>query len=113
MKKLNFFLLPVLLLGCEFRPSGYYLNANIETTKCIYPIPSIHTYDLNESSIITCKYNSSNNVKKETFYDANTLKNIALITYSYKKTYYVKTIYDYELGSPENNYIIDKYYINR
>lgn len=103
----------VLLFGCEFRPAGVYLNPYHENTKCIYPVLNVGYYDLNESYIIKCAYNSSHEIKKEYLFDANTLKLIGLILYSYKRTYYIKTIYDYELGSEDSNYIIDRYYVNR
>lgn len=107
-------LLTILLFGCEFRPAGIYLAPYQEdTTRCVYPIPSIGYYDLNESYIIKCTYNTSHEIKKESLFNANTLKQIGLISYSYRRTYYIKTIYDYELGSEDSNYIIDRYYVNR
>ncbi len=102
-----------LFIGCEFRPANVYLQSYEENTKCVYPIPSIGLYDLDESYLILCEYNSSKRIKEEKIFNALNLNQTGLITYKYKTTYYIKTIYDYEFGSPELNYIVDSYYVNK
>jgi len=113
MNNLKYLLLLFLFIACEFRPPGYYINYQQDSTRCIYPVPSVGEYDLDESLITVCKYNSNQEVKQEIIYDANIFNQVGLVTYSYKKTYYIKTIYNYEIGSPEYNYVIDRYYVNR
>ena len=103
----------ILIFGCEFRPSGYYLEEYEETTRCLHPIQQFQEYDYSEAFIINCVYNASKNVKQEIIYDGNTLEQIGLVTYHYKKTYYIKTIYDYIVGTSDNAYVIDRYYVNR
>lgn len=114
MKTFNFFLF-VLLFGCEFRPPSHqFENLELEQTRCYYPIDQIHKYnDKNTSTITECRYSSRNTVKEELIFDATTTALIAMITYEYKYTYYLKTTYDYVNGNQDSHYITGVYFIDK
>jgi hypothetical protein len=105
----------VFLLGCEFRPPAYLLEShNSNNTKCNHPVTEIHNYNHGASSTITkCKYSSSGKIKEELTFDVEDTELIGMVTYQYKYTYYLKTVYDYVNGSQENHYVVGIYYINK
>lgn len=114
MKKIfKSFLFLFILSGCEFRPPSYEFQKHSSQTKCFYPIAEIHKYNSNFSTITECYYTSSQTVKEELIFDANTTEMIGMITYQYKSTYYLKTIFDYINGSLENHYIVATYTIDK
>lgn len=100
------------LSACEFRPPSYNFTYDYETTKCIYPVSQIHTYGV-KNTITSCVYNNKRNVKEENTYNLDNLTHLKQITYEYKKTFYIKIVYDYVNGNPDNFYIQGKYYIER
>lgn len=115
MKKIfKSFLFLFILSGCEFRPPSYeFQDYLLKQTKCFYPIKEVHNYNSPSSTITECHYTSSKTVKEELIFDANTAEIIGMVTYQYKNTYYVKTIFDYINGSLENHYIVETYTIDK
>lgn len=105
--------LSTFLLACEFRPPSYeFGDYPLEQTRCYYPIAEVHNYNSTSSKITECYYTSSETVKEELIFDANTTEMIGMITYQYKHTYYLKTVYDYVNGSQDSHYITGIYYIS-
>lgn len=113
--KILFSLLFLTFTACEFRPPPYEfqdLGYPIHPTKCYYPITEIHNYDFDSSTITECYYTSSETVKEELTFDVATSEIVGMVTYQYKRTYYLKTVYDYINGSQESHYITGVYYID-
>lgn len=115
MKIFNLFFLFSLTLACEFRPSPYLLESyDSNNTQCNYPIAEVHNYNDEDSSTITkCKYSSSGNIKEELVFNANSIELVTMVTYEYKHTYYLKTVYDYINGSQDDHYVVGVYYIDK
>lgn len=105
----------IILLGCEFRPPLHQFEAlELKQTRCYYPVNEIHRYNEEDSSTITeCYYTSTQAVKEELIFDADTTILIGMVTYQYKHTYYLKTVYDYVNGSQENHYVTGIYYMDK
>lgn len=113
MKIFNFIILS-LLTACEFRPPSYeFQDYPLNESHCFFPVAEVHNYDLNNNSTITeCYYTSSKKIKEEIIFDAYSTEIIGMITYEYKYTYYLKTIYDYVNGSQDSHYITSTHYIS-
>jgi hypothetical protein len=115
VKKILFKLTVLLpfLAACEFRPPSYeFGDYPLEHTRCYYPIAEVHNYNSPSSTITECYYTSSQTVKEELIFDATSTEMIGMITYQYKHTYYLKTVYDYVNGLQDSHYVTGIYYIN-
>ena len=103
------------IFGCEFRPPPYRFEPfELKQTRCHYPVDQVHMYNQEASSTITeCYYTSTQVVKEELIFDAQSTTLVGMVTYQYKHTYYLKTVYDYINGSQENHYVVGTYYMDK
>lgn len=115
MKKIINLLFLLTFVACEFRPPSYQIqDYPINETRCNYPVTEIHNYNHSNTSTITeCYYTSADNLKEELIFDGYSTELIGRITYEYKYSYYLKTIYDYLNGNQDEHYVVQQLLINK